>query len=68
MGQILLIVSKNEKKVFVLEKNSNLTKNINSGINIIECRNCGASIDVTNGECEYCKTKYNYLQEWYLLN
>lgn len=62
------IVSKNEKKVFVLEKNSKPIKDLNNGINIIECRNCGASIDVTKGECNYCKTEYNFFQEWYLYN
>ena len=26
------------------------------------------SIDVTKGECEYCGSKNNYLQEWYLVD
>lgn len=61
------IVAKNEKKSFILQRNVNQVVNLNNGINLIKCRNCGASIDITNGECEYCKTKYKYYQEWYLI-
>lgn len=38
----------------------------NNNSSIVMCRNCGASLDITKNECEYCGTKYNYLQEWYL--
>lgn len=62
------IVAKNEIKTFILQKNVDQIVNLNNGINLIKCRNCGASVDITNGECEYCKTKYNYFQEWYLIS
>ena len=29
-----------------------------------KCPNCGASVDVKNGYCEYCNSKIGYLQEW----
>jgi len=35
-------------------------------INVINCHNCGASIDVTSDKCKYCDTENNYNQEWYL--
>lgn len=38
----------------------------NNDSTVIMCRNCGASLDITKHECDYCGTKYNYLQEWYL--
>lgn len=31
---------------------------------MIKCPNCGASVDVKNGYCEYCNSKIGYLQEW----
>ena len=37
---------------------------IQSGYTVIECKNCGASIDITSKECEYCKTPTNYKNEW----
>ena len=43
------------------------SKNISS--QMITCPNCGASNQlVTSGKCEYCDTKNNYLQEWYLID
>jgi hypothetical protein len=48
-------------------KKAKIDKVLDNGINIIKCYNCGASIDVTKNECEYCGTKCNYLQEWYLV-
>ncbi len=60
------LVTETSKKTVILEKNNQDTPTLNNGINIIACRNCGSSIDVTKGVCEYCQTKYNYLQEWYL--
>lgn len=41
---------------------------LDKGVNIINCYNCGASIDVTKNKCDYCGTKCNYLQEWYLID
>ncbi len=60
------ITSKIEKKLFKLKKNDKKIEKLNNGVNLISCHNCGASIDVTHGECDYCHTKNNYLQEWYL--
>jgi len=62
------INSKIKKRTFILKKNNTKLKKLHNGINIINCHNCGAPIDVTKKECDYCKTKNNYLQEWYLIN
>lgn len=61
------IMSYEEIKNIKLEKNDVKIEQLNSGINVIKCRGCGASIDVTQNECEYCGVKTNYLQEWYLI-
>lgn len=60
------IKSKTINQKFTLCKNDIKSDEIRGGVNIITCHNCGASIDVTKDSCEYCKTKINYLQEWYL--
>lgn len=39
---------------------------VNKKINYIPCPNCGASIDITKSNCEYCGNSHNYYQEWYL--
>ena len=31
---------------------------------VIKCPQCNANIDVTKGECEYCGTKIDSVQEW----
>ena len=36
------------------------------GVNIIQCHNCGASIDVTQPACEHCGSRINYRQKLYL--
>ncbi len=59
------IKSKIVKRNFNFKRNT-LTNSINGGMNIINCHNCGASIDVTSTKCDYCGTHNNYLQEWYL--
>lgn len=61
------IISYEEVKNIKLEKNDVKIEQLNSGINVIKCRGCGASIDVTQNKCEYCGVKTNYLQEWYLI-
>lgn len=58
------IVSKTSKETFTLRKNNGGTLELKNGINLIKCHNCGASIDATKGECEYCNSKIKYLQEW----
>lgn len=61
------INKKIENKQFILKKNKQYVDELKGGINIIKCHNCGASIDVNKDTCEYCKTKINYMQEWYLI-
>ena len=58
-------IEKKTKKLRVRMKHNETEKEIKSH-NIIKCKNCGASIDATNKECEYCKTKYPKISEWYI--
>lgn len=51
---------------YTLKKLNSDILELEPGANIIKCHNCGASIDATKGECEYCHTKIKYLQEWVL--
>lgn len=60
------ISSKYKKEIYILKKNLNDSLQLNAGANIMKCCNCGASIDVRKGQCEYCGTKIKYLQEWFL--
>ena len=60
------IISKIENKTYKL-KRVTIDKELNGEINHIRCHNCGASIDVMKESCDYCGTKFNYLQEWYLI-
>ncbi len=60
------IVSKTSTATYTLFKNNDGVTKLDDGINIIMCPNCGASIDASAGECAYCHTKINYLQEWIL--
>jgi len=62
------IKSKIIKDTYILKKHDNGVLELKEGANIIKCPNCGASIDATNGNCEYCNTEVNYLQEWVLVN
>jgi len=55
---------KHEK--FRFRKNNDSILETKNGINIIKCYNCGASININNGECNYCHSKIKYLQEWIL--
>lgn len=59
--------SKIIKDTFILEKHEKTTLTLKDGVNIIKCHNCGASIDAEKGECSYCNTKIDYLQEWQLV-
>jgi RNA polymerase subunit RPABC4/transcription elongation factor Spt4 len=61
------IKSREVKKEFRLRRNIKIGEEIKPGINIRACHGCGASIDVTKDTCEYCGSKNNYLQEWYLI-
>lgn len=62
------IKSRNIKQEFVMKKINKDKLNIKSGINIIKCNNCGASIDATKGYCEYCHTNVGHLQDWIIAN
>lgn len=61
------IISKIEDKEFTLRQNKVEQDKLKPGVNIIKCHNCGASLDVTKDKCEYCGTKINYLQSWYIV-
>lgn len=62
------ITSKFVDEVYILKRIYDDTLKLNEGVNIIKCHNCGASIDVTKGYCEYCHTKIKYFQSWILEN
>lgn len=61
------IISKTKKDTYLLKRHENGTVQMKDGVNIIKCHNCGASIDITKGYCEYCDSKINYLQEWIMV-
>lgn len=60
------ISEKIQKRIFTFEKSNEQIQNLKAESNIISCHNCGASIDVTKSKCDYCGTKINGYQEWYL--
>lgn len=62
------IKAKFSKEEYTFRKNPNEKLEIQEGVNKIKCHNCGASIDATKGECEYCHTEIKYLQEWIIVN
>lgn len=62
------LISKYIDDKFLLERYKSDTIKVNDGANIIKCRNCGSSIDITSGYCEYCGSKINYLQEWIMVD
>ncbi len=51
---------------FTMVQNTNEVLEVKNGVNYIKCHNCGASIDVNAGKCEYCGTPIKYLQKWIL--
>ena len=59
------IESKREQQKFKLKRLKDFQE-LKAGTNLIKCPNCGSTINVNDNECSYCKTKINYLQEWYL--
>ena len=61
-------VSKYINDNYCLKKINNETIELKKGVNILKCHNCGASIDITKGKCEYCNTKIKNFQEWVLEN
>lgn len=62
------IKSRITKEEYLFKKNPNAKLELNDGINMMKCHNCGSSIDVTEGACSYCHTEIKYLQEWILIN
>lgn len=52
---------------FTLKRVNNYSTKLEEAINIKKCPNCGAALDLSKDECEYCGTKNNHLQEWYLV-
>ena len=60
------ISEKIQKRTFTFEKSNEQILDLKAGSNIISCHNCGASIDVTKSKCDYCGTKINGYQQWYL--
>ena len=57
-----IIPSYIEDEIVLKKENRNVLEN--DDLKVIKCSNCGASIDVLKGECEYCHTKINSIQEW----
>ena len=47
-----------------MKKHDNGVLDVKNGINIINCHNCGASIDILKGKCNYCDAPLKYYQEW----
>ena len=61
----MYIETKREQQKFKLKRLKDFQE-LKAGTNLIKCPNCGSTINVNDNECSYCKTKINYLQEWYL--
>lgn len=61
------LISKYVDDTFILKRHEEGITQIVGGANIIKCHNCGSSIDVTKGYCEYCNSEIKYLQEWILV-
>lgn len=62
------IHSKFVNDVYIMKKVNDSAYKLEEGTNLIKCHNCGASMDITKGYCEYCHTKGVYYQEWVLDN
>lgn len=62
------ISSKFVKKKYVLKKNTNKLLKLTEGLNFIKCPNCGASLDVTKKNCDFCHASIDCIQEWILEN
>ena len=58
--------SRRERLRVNLRPNRVVTEPLKPGVNIIQCHNCGASIDVTQPACEHCGSRINYRQKLYL--
>ena len=60
------IHSKEETFSVTMRENRIVQDELHPGVNVICCRNCGASIDVTREKCDFCGTRINYLQRLYI--
>ena len=69
LARVVKIESENiissEKEIDLILIQNEITEH-EKGIYMIKCNGCGATIQLTSGECEYCKRKINYLQNWYI--
>ena len=54
-------------ETYTLRHLPSVTISLKNGANLIKCPQCGTSLDVTKGQCEYCHTKINYHQEWLMV-
>ncbi|MDE6292439.1 MAG: hypothetical protein K2L98_02025, partial [Bacilli bacterium] len=62
------ILSNTGNESFVLKRHDAGTLDLKDGVNMIRCHNCGSTIDVTKGKCEYCDSEIKYLQEWIMVD
>ena len=57
-----------QTETYTFKKINDKLEKLEDGVNVIKCHNCGASIDASKTECEYCGTKTKYYQEWILID
>ena len=62
------IISEYKDESFIFEYKNKDVLLLNQETNMIKCHNCGASIDVVKGKCEYCNTEIKLLLEWVIKN
>ena len=62
------IISEYKDESFIFEYKNKDVLLLNQETNMIKCHNCGASIDVVKGKCEYCNTEIKPLLEWVIKN
>ena len=58
------ITEKTGLRTVVLERKPGPVRILQPGMNLIKCRNCGASVDATAPFCSYCGTPMLRYQEW----
>lgn len=54
-------ISKNKIK---LKHNNDISIILKNGYKVMQCENCGASVEITADECEYCRTPIKFKNEW----
>ena len=62
------ISSKLLNEEYILKRHDQGTLDLKSGTNLLQCHNCGASIDVKDKQCNYCGSEIKYLQEWIMVD